>query len=466
MLVSVYITNYNYAEYIEESIESVFNQTFQDFELIIIDDGSTDKSRKIIEEYRKYEKVTIIYQQNKGLNITNNVAMRVSNGKYLMRLDADDYLAETALEDMVTILEKEDTLGLVFPDYFYVDEKGIITGEERRHNFDKEVSLFDQPAHGACTMIRLDFLKKLGGYNESFTCQDGFDLWLKFITHYKVTNINKPLFYYRKHENNLTNNEGKIIKTRRLIKQAFIGENLEKKENLVVIPVRNTIIDGVSWPLYNVNGKTILQKKVNMALNASSTSLVVVISSDKEILAYSEEYFSDNNRILVVERPERMAGYTETLDKSVDLALLKANLTGQKFCSVMTAALEFPFLSSEILDEMVHTLHLFETDSVLSVRPDNRMYYQHNGHTLIPILDQDKFVKVEREALYKSVGGLMLTSVESFKKYGTIRCGKIGHVIVEESKAFGVFNEFEFELFQLLCKKKEFMIANNFFEKS
>ena len=451
-MITVYITNFNYQKYLKQSVESVLNQTTQDFELIIIDDGSTDNSREIIEQYRGHEKVTIIYQKNKGLNISNNVAMRVSNGKYIMRLDADDFLAETALEDMVSLLENDESLGLVFPDYFYVDENGVITGEARRHNFDKEVSLFDQPAHGACTMIRLEFLKKLGGYNESFTCQDGYDLWLKFVTYFKVTNINKPLFYYRKHGNNLTTNEENILKTRRLIKEAFVKKDVKKRENFVVIPARNTLIKGDSWPLYRVNGETILEMKVNTALNADSTNCVAVISSDEAILSNSRDSFNDDNRVLVVDRPSKLASYTETLDKSIDIAIEFAIEKGFTFKTVMTAALEFPFLSSEIFEEMIHTLYLFKTDSVLSVRPDNRMYYQHNGHTLTPILDQDKFVKVEREALYKSVGGLMLTSIESFKKYGTMKCGKIGHVLVEKKNAFGVFNEFDLEIYKLLIE--------------
>lgn len=198
-LISVYITNHNYDKYLKQSIESVLDQTFQDFELLIIDDGSTDNSREIIEQYRDHPKISIIYQNNKGLNITNNIAMRASNGKYLMRLDADDFLEKEALEKMSSALESDGELGLVFPDYYYVDAEGNRTGIEQRHNFEKEVSLYDQPAHGACTMIRLQFLKELGGYNESFTCQDGYDLWIKFITHHKVSNINIPLFSYRRH---------------------------------------------------------------------------------------------------------------------------------------------------------------------------------------------------------------------------------------------------------------------------
>ncbi|MEM6724140.1 MAG: glycosyltransferase family A protein, partial [Bacteroidota bacterium] len=99
-LLTVYITNYNYEAYIKQAIESVLNQSFQNFELLIIDDGSTDNSRDIIESYKDHEQITIIYQQNKGLNVTNNIALRLAHGKYIMRLDADDYLTADALEKM------------------------------------------------------------------------------------------------------------------------------------------------------------------------------------------------------------------------------------------------------------------------------------------------------------------------------------------------------------------------------
>ncbi len=74
-MVSVYITNYNYEKFIRTSIASVFQQTLQDFELLIIDDGPTDNSKASSPEYRDHPKVTIIYQKNKGLNVTNNIAM-------------------------------------------------------------------------------------------------------------------------------------------------------------------------------------------------------------------------------------------------------------------------------------------------------------------------------------------------------------------------------------------------------
>lgn len=450
VLVSIYITNYNYARFLSQSIESVYAQDFSQWELIIIDDGSTDHSREIIEQYRDRPEVSIIYQQNKGLNITNNVAMRVARGKYLMRLDADDYLHPQALSKMIVPLEQSPELGLVFPDYYYVDAEGHITGEERRHNFEREVSLYDQPAHGACTMIRLDFLKKIGGYNESFTCQDGYDLWLKFITHYSVSNVNQPLFYYRRHGENLTTNEERILATRRAIKASFLRREQGENATLVVVPLRHTRIGGQSWPLQPLaQGQSLLENRVEEFLKAQSTAAVYLLSEDAELLDYARKLWADEPRVGVFERPVALAAPTQTLGRTVALAVEQAQAAGLNYHCVMTATIDYPFTSSEVLDDAVNTLFLFGSDAVLTVRPDNRMYYRHGGHGLEPILDQEKFLRVEREALYRAAGGIMVARKASFAEHGRINAGKISHVVVDEQCAFGVFSAFDQSLFKV-----------------
>ena len=130
---------------------------------------------------------------------------------------------------MVDKLDKNKDLALVFPDYTLVDKFGNKIRKIKRHNFDYEVKLFDQPAHGACTMIRLNILKELGGYDEEFDRQDGYSLWLKVIGNYKVKNINKSLFYYRQHSTNLTNNESKLLKIRSKIKSKAVKSHNFKK---------------------------------------------------------------------------------------------------------------------------------------------------------------------------------------------------------------------------------------------
>ncbi len=445
-LVTVYITNHNYARFITQSIKSVLDQTIQDFELLIIDDGSTDNSKQIIEQFRDHPKVGIIYQRNKGLNITNNIAMRAARGKFLMRLDADDFLAPDALEIMSNILEKDDSLGLVFPDYYYVDAQGAVTGEERRHHFDSEVSLYDQPAHGACTMIRLSFLKELGGYNESFTCQDGYDLWIKFVVHHKVTNVNKPLFFYRRHGKNLTTNEEKILRTRKAIKEVFVNQYMRIPYTIAVIPVRSMHIGDVNWPLHELESKNILERKIEQCLASDKLKKVVVSTSDAEILSYCLKTFKHNHKVLILERPTEFARQNENLSKTIYQAINEVERSGETVEAVMTVSLEYPLLQYDIIDEAVNTLALFKADAVLSVRPDNRTYYQHTGRTLHPILDQDKFTKLEREALYRGAGGVVVSTKQNFIKHGRLVAGQISHIVVDERTALGVFSKFDLDI--------------------
>jgi glycosyltransferase involved in cell wall biosynthesis len=455
-LVSIYITNYNYAAFIRQSIESALKQTLQDFELLIIDDGSKDNSKEIIETYRDNPKVSIIYQQNKGLNVTNNIAMRAAQGRYIMRLDADDFLVPDALEKMVAVLEKDDALGLIFPDYYYVDKEGNITGEEKRHNFEREVSLYDQPAHGACTMIRLDFLKQIGGYNESFTCQDGYDLWIKFITHYKVTNINQPLFYYRRHGSNLTTNEERILDTRKKIKQLFVNQYLSVPKTVGIIPVRRQLISGFFWPLFEINGKSILRRKVETCVASQNLSEIVVSTSDSEVVEHCNQWIEEYDNVRLIIRPEAFEKQNESLNSTIVKVLGVLGNNAEVYDAVMTISLEFPLMTADIIDDTVNTLALFKSDSVLTVRPDNKMYYQHTGQTLKPIVEQEKFTKLEREAIYKAVGGIALGKTSNVVNYGTLISSKVGHVVVSEKAGFSVNNDFEFDIFRALSENKRF----------
>ncbi|MEM6361464.1 MAG: glycosyltransferase [Bacteroidota bacterium] len=455
-LVTVYITSFNYERFIRESIESVLNQTFQNFELIIIDDGSTDNSLEVIEEYRLHDKVRIIHQTNKGLNITNNIAMRAAQGKYIIRLDADDFLREDALQVMSSKLESNDELGLIFPDYFYVDEAGEIIGEERRHNFE-EVSLYDQPAHGACTMIRLSFLKRSGGYNESFTCQDGYDLWIKFISHYKVTNINEPLFYYRQHGDSLSSNEDRILSTRKKIKDVFVGQHLTTPVTTAVIPVRNTLIGDVNWPLFEVNGKTVLEHKVDTCLRSTKLSAVVVSVAEEDLYQKVVDKISFSDRLTIIKRPSEFAEKDQSLFKTIQQCLEHVSSTGLSTEAIMSVSLEHPFLDVDMIDDVINTISIFNSDSVITVRPDNNMYYQHTGHTLKPISNQDKFIKLEREAIYKSAGGVVLSTIKNFEKNERLISGKTSHVIVDQRTGFKVESSFELDLFKAQVSQRSLL---------
>ena len=152
-LITVYITNYNYARYLEKSINSVLDQTYQNFELIIIDDGSRDSSKRIIQNIKSKKIKKKFFNKNIGLNKSNNLAINEANGSYLLRLDADDYLKKNALDEFVKHLIRNRTSSLIYPDYYYIDEVGNLIGRVKRENFSRTVKMLDLPAHGACTCL-------------------------------------------------------------------------------------------------------------------------------------------------------------------------------------------------------------------------------------------------------------------------------------------------------------------------
>ena len=453
-LVTVYITNFNYGKYIKQAIESVLNQSFQDFEIIIIDDGSTDNSKQIIESFSHNSKIQVIFQQNKGLNVTNNIALRVAQGRYIMRLDADDYLEKNALELMSEVLEKDAELGLVFPDYYMVDASGDLMNIEKRHSFEKEVSLLDQPAHGACTMIRKKFLQSLGGYDEQFKCQDGYDLWIRFTAKFKVTNINTPLFYYRQHGENLTSNENRILDTRAAIKEKFIANNISNYDDAIaIIPIRGAKYDSKNVAFIELNGKKVVDLKIEQALKAEKIKHIVISSPDETVGEYIAEKYPNNSKIIFHKRPEEFARHNTSLAETVAHVIQMDELKHLKIEIIVLLSVEFPFIKTQTIEDAINTIRIFKTDSLISVRQEMNTFFQHDGSGMKPILNQENFTKLEREALYKNTGGIIAVNREFFDKNKSLISGTVGHIVVDQISSLKIQTKLDLEIAEFIARK-------------
>jgi len=181
-------------------------QTYNNFELFIIDDSSTDDSQQIIEQYRNKANISIFYLNNKSHIKNANFALEKAKGEYFMRLDADDWLDPNALLVLAHYLDQNKEVAAVFPGYYLTDITGKITELIRRSENIEALNENDKEPHGACTMFRTDILKKLGGYSKNITHNDGGDIWEKLKGKYPVVSIPTPLFYYRQHGKNLSTN--------------------------------------------------------------------------------------------------------------------------------------------------------------------------------------------------------------------------------------------------------------------
>ena len=436
--VTVYVVNHNYGQYLEQAIESVLAQTFDDFELIIIDDGSTDNSCEILQQYLERDNISVILQQNQGLTVTNNIALRAARGRNIMRLDADDYLDENALMVLSGILERNPDVGLVFPDYFEVSEDGTILEVVRRHNFD-EVSLRDQPAHGACTMIRRDCLLELDGYDTDFKCQDGYDLWVRFIENYQVRNVNLPLFFYRQHGNSLSSNEHRILSTRaQILEKQSLKQSRSLGKATCVIPVRGQSTDPHSIALKPLGGRPLIEWTIDAALDSKRIDGIVVTTPDDRILDHLDRHYG--NDIIPVHRDQKLALLNTYLEDTLLHALQVYDGFHGRREAAMMLLIESPFRTAKYIDKAVNVMEVFNTDTVIGVRPDNSTFYRHDGSGLEP-LRSSPILRLERDELYREAGQISLVRRDFLDKEKSLHGGKVGHVVLDQQAAHAVISE-------------------------
>ena len=215
--VTLYVVNYNYGEYLEQCLVSVAAQTLQPCEVLVFDNGSTDGSTEIIERLRlEFPDFKFIQRQKSGLIPTIKEVIKITDSKYIMRLDADDFAEPKLLECLYQAAEKNQNCSLCYPDYYEVDQDGILIQKVTKLSL-KEASLPDLPPHGACTLMSTKVLKQYSNLFDDVECQDGVDMWLACSENNEVVNVNIPLFNYRQHGKNLTKNELRLYKNRNKI---------------------------------------------------------------------------------------------------------------------------------------------------------------------------------------------------------------------------------------------------------
>lgn len=209
-MVSLIITTYNYAQYVERAIRSAIDQSLskEQYEVIVVNDCSTDGTEQILENFASDVRVFNL-EKNLGLAGARNFGIRKARGQFIVFLDADDYLHKETLRSQKLFLEENNTLDAVSVDYYLVDERG-------KHI--EHVNAQEKPI--ACgVMFRKDFLYNIGLYDEVFRAREEEDLRIRWTEKYNIYNIILPLYRYRMHENNLTKNSEMMDEHQKLLAQ-------------------------------------------------------------------------------------------------------------------------------------------------------------------------------------------------------------------------------------------------------
>jgi len=192
MKASIIIPSYNAEKTIKKAVDSALSQDYQNFEVIVVNDGSSDNSFEILRSYGS--KIVLINQENKGAVKAANIGFKKAGGEYIVKLDADDWFEKDLLKKCCFVLDKRKDIDFVYSDYYEI-KKG------RKFLVSTKDNLFNTIAIGM--VYRKDKLQEQGYYSENMKFAE-YDLLLRTLGKWKGHHIAEPLFTYFRHEKSLT----------------------------------------------------------------------------------------------------------------------------------------------------------------------------------------------------------------------------------------------------------------------
>ena len=201
---------YDGQSYLREAVESILNQTFTDFELILIDDGSTDSTGEMLGEYATRDARILLTRNQKNIGLTRslNQGIAISRGEYIARMDADDVSRTDRLSRQLQFLEVHPEVGVLGCGFQLMDDSGKVPPKigkvPTEHAVIKWHLCFENPIVHPTVMMRRDVVKRAGGYDEEMVTSQDYDLWQRLSGVTQLSNLPDGLLCLRKHERNVS----------------------------------------------------------------------------------------------------------------------------------------------------------------------------------------------------------------------------------------------------------------------
>ncbi|MDD5680055.1 MAG: glycosyltransferase [Candidatus Omnitrophica bacterium] len=208
--ISVIIPTYNRANYICNAIDSVLAQTYKDFEIIVVDDGSTDNTKEILRQYD--DKIRYFYQDNRGVSVSRNKGMREANGEYVAFLDSDDIWMPNKLERQISYMDSNPDIGLTysFARYYSKDENYEKIRPKSIAITIKDMIETDAVLPTSTVMLRKKCLDCVGFFDESMFGMEDFDFWFRVAERFPINFISDIMVHVRSFDVNLSNQNEKM----------------------------------------------------------------------------------------------------------------------------------------------------------------------------------------------------------------------------------------------------------------
>ncbi len=233
--ISVIMSALNAEKYIRKAIESILNQTVNDIELIMVDDGSTDGTLKIMRQYERGNVHIIVNEKNLGIAISLNKAMQKASGKYIAKMDADDISALKRLEKQSLFMDAHPEVVVLGTSAYHIDAEGHVRSVHQQPLVDDALQFalnFHYPFYNSSLMLRRDMLVKHQiGHDEAYgSAAEDFSFVAKIASYGKLANLAEPLQFFRKHnESTCEVNADKQLNNNMLIAQKNLSNTLKNK---------------------------------------------------------------------------------------------------------------------------------------------------------------------------------------------------------------------------------------------
>jgi glycosyltransferase involved in cell wall biosynthesis len=257
--ITVLMPVYNEENFLREAIDSILNQTFKDFEFIIINDGSTDNSKNIILSYRDPRIRYYENRKNLGVAKTLNRGLRLAKGEYIARMDADDISLPNRLELQYERIKRDKNLVIISSHFDWIDEKGNYYSTFRLASSPEEIfyELQFRNCLGHSTVIfnKKIIVNEFGGYDERYEDTQDNDLWLRVSKKYKIVKLDKVLMKIRGSKQSMT-----------VLFRKAVNENAIIAQNNLQSLIRKPIDSDVIRILADINPLSYSPKKIKEAL--------------------------------------------------------------------------------------------------------------------------------------------------------------------------------------------------------
>ncbi|MBC8486006.1 MAG: glycosyltransferase [Bacteroidetes bacterium] len=253
--IAIIIPTYNAAHFIEKAINSVLSQSYSNYEIVVVDDGSTDNTREVLEQYG--DKITYIRQENQGVAIARNTGILNSENEYIAFLDSDDEWLPEKLELQISILEKNNDIGLVHTNDIQISEEGKILYIDTPNikylsgKISKYLLLRKASIKTSTVILRRKCLDKVGLFDPHLSRLgvEDRDLWIRFTKYYNAFYIDKPLVKYLVRSDSMSHQQEKMVAGRYYVINKYHpkGKWLNINRCKMLSAIHFEVADGLSW---------------------------------------------------------------------------------------------------------------------------------------------------------------------------------------------------------------------------